>query len=321
MPSVAVVVEWDNARLSEIDRAKSMLSQLQKQVVELSPSLPQSLQLIVVFDCREVDERIVRDAVKESIDMNSWNVDVRIISTENLDYYRQKNFGVKQASADIIIFLDSDVIPEPGWLQGIMDAFRDPGVQIVSGSAYLTTESFYERAFAAFWIFPTRKDVATLTRHNNFYANNVAFRKEVIEQHPFPESDTFRGQCTELAKQLKTNGYILYLQGSSQVSHPPPNGISHFIQRAIGNGHDLLLVKRRKQYGFLRANPAASFFRFVRLTLLALLKIMRRRTKVGLSVIEILPAFMIAVSYHFLQFIGEIITFFSPSLIRKFVSI
>jgi hypothetical protein len=113
--------------------------------------------------------------------LDAWPAEVRIISTEGLEYVEQKNFGARQSNPDLIIFLGSDVIPEPGWLIGLLGAFRNPEVQVAGGNTYLSPEGLYGKAFALFWFFPMRVEGNGLRRTNGFWANNVAFRREFLE--------------------------------------------------------------------------------------------------------------------------------------------
>ncbi len=49
----------------------------------------------------------------------------------------------------------------------------------------------------------------------------------------FPVLPAQRRQCSALAQALQRDGYSIYRQSRSQVSHPPPNGLVHFIRRGL----------------------------------------------------------------------------------------
>jgi GT2 family glycosyltransferase len=46
---------------------------------------------------------------------------------------RQRNLGVREASGDVVVFLDDDVEVEPGLFAGLAEAYADPGVVGVTG--------------------------------------------------------------------------------------------------------------------------------------------------------------------------------------------
>jgi hypothetical protein len=234
-----------------------------------------------------------------------------------LTYYDQKNFGVKQTDADVILFVDSDVVPEEGWLGYLMDAMKDPSIQVVGGETYLATDSFIDRVYAGFWLFETKKPARGLYEARNFYANNVALRADLIRNNPFPTLDSYRGQCSALAQSLKKQGVKLMRDGRARVSHPPPSGFSHFLNRAICNGHDIMVLGKDKRYGWLRANPLAAAWRFVRDTVKAPPTILARRREANLGPAEMVSALGMAVAYNAAKLAGELAAFVSPAFVRR----
>src|SRR5687768_8738352 len=70
----------------------------------------------------------------------------------------QKNFGISQTDADVIVFVGSDVVPDQSWLTQLLAALERGDVDVVGGETYLTTDSFYERLCAAFWNFDVQRN-------------------------------------------------------------------------------------------------------------------------------------------------------------------
>src|SRR4051812_7314277 len=153
-PSFSIVVEWENARLSGAERAGRALRELISQVRELSADLVRPPQLIVLHEQQIVSRDVVERAVSKACGAEP-PCEVLIHATEGSDYYGQKNEGAQLASRRYVLFLDSDVIPEPGWLRSLVDSLR-PGVDVVGGDTYVETQSFFGRAFGLFWFFPVR---------------------------------------------------------------------------------------------------------------------------------------------------------------------
>ncbi len=318
---VAVIVEWDNARLSEVGRARDMLSRVGAQVAECARSTNATFDLFLIFDPEEVPRETPATVVSECLDAKAWPGRIELLEVHGLAYYDQKNFGVQQTDADVIVFVDSDVVPEEGWLPRLMEAMRDPSVQVVSGETYLATDSFIDRVFAGFWLFETKKPATGLYEARNFYANNVAIRGDLIRANPFPTLASYRGQCSALARSLRMQGVKLMRDSRAQVSHPPPEGISHFVNRAICHGHDIMVLGREKKFGWLNANPAAALWRLLRDVVRTTPTIVRRRRAAGLGVGEMLASFVVSIAYSVLKFAGELITFVSPSFVRRRFSI
>lgn len=81
---------------------------------------------VIVVDAGSTDGTI--DIVKE--------YNVRLYTTHIYNIGVQRNIGIKQASGEIIAFIDDDAIPEPDWLNQIVEAYNDPSVAAAGGKVY-----------------------------------------------------------------------------------------------------------------------------------------------------------------------------------------
>ena len=223
---------------------------------------------------------------------------MRLLASGGRPYYEQKNFGAANSSGDIVLFLDSDVVPEPGWLHSILATFANSEVSVVSGSTYVEPGSFYERAVALFWLFPLRSASNGVAKAQSFRANNVAFRRHVIVERGFPELPTFRGQCGLLARNLRDEGISIVRCIDARVSHPPPNGLRHFVSRAMASGHDDAIRDRLGGRKLLK--PALKDF--WRHMVNSTRRISRERHQVGLSPLGAVGAWWLALAYYLWKF-------------------
>ncbi len=323
MPSkVAIIVEWDNARLSEVDRAREMLRQLNEQTAQYATKTNARFDLMLVFDPEAIPREVPASIVDQCVDAATWPGEVRLLEARGLPYYEQKNFGVTHTDADVVFFVDSDVIPDDGWLALLMDALKDPDVSVVGGETYLTSDTLYEKLFAAFWQFETKQPAGgELRKVRGFYANNVAFRGDILRTHPFPKLEAFRGQCAMLGHSLRAEGIAIYRHSAARVSHPPPEGPSHFINRAICHGHDMMMIGKLKNHSWFRASPLGSVWRLFRDLMKTPARVSSRYRQAGLGAAGWMAAFMLAVSYYSLKFVGDLFAFFAPKTMRKVFSI
>lgn len=312
-PSFSAIVEWENARLSGAARATRMLRQLADQTRELSGSIAKRPELILLYEKGEVDPRTIEQAVSEAFG-DEAPLDVRYHATEGAHYYGQKNVGAELAKRDYLLFLDSDVVPEPGWLRALLGAIR-PGVEVVAGTTYVDPSSFFGRAFALFWFFPPRTTIGGLHEAKSFFANNVIMRRDLFLSYRFPDLLLYRGHCAALGAQLRQDGVRLFIQADARVSHPPPNP-QHFVHRALSEGHDLAVRARmtgngkelgaaelRRQLGNMRTRVANRL----------------KQLEVGRN--EIHAARMLATTYCVLRFAGQRWTARSPERAQKMLGI
>ena len=112
--------------------------------------------------------------------------DTSIEVKEGLDYYPLKNFGAGMASGDLLLFVDSDVLPDPGWLAHLVGSFARPDVAVVSGQTYVGAHGLVGRAFALGWSYELRDPSGGLVQGPKFSGNNVAFRTDVFRRTGFP---------------------------------------------------------------------------------------------------------------------------------------
>lgn len=325
--SLSIILEWDNVRLSEMSRAKAMLNELRNQIHQLKtisrqPSkgleflrhFEDPVELFITFNNEEIQEENVRKIVAEVLPaVDEKDMVIHFLGAPGLNYYQLKNFGAQHAKGTLIVLVDSDTIPDEDWLLNLISPFEDAQVAVVGGIQYIDSPaSVYSKTVALTWLFPLRAEDKKLVAMDSFWASNVAFRKEIFTRFPFPEhTDMARGGCALLATKLLQNGIPIYRSTGAQLRHPPPNGLRHFVMRGISHGRDRLLIVQRikdakpitiwQSFTFLTKNLARSVYR-----------ILHYRSKVGLSMIGVPASVVIAGTYYFLYFIGEMITHVSP---------
>jgi glycosyltransferase involved in cell wall biosynthesis len=336
---VSIVVEWDNARLSDLGRARAMYRSLVAQVHRRHASgprpraegvppnrrpgheaVPRVSEVLILYDALEIDPAVIEAVTVEPSTFLPPDVHLHVVATPGLGYYQLKNEGAKRATGDILVFLDSDVVPEPDWLDQLLDSFADPDVQIVGGNSYIEAASVYTRAFALFWFFPLRAPDGALEPALWFHANNLACRRAVFDAHPFPDEPRFRGQCSTLARTLRARGIPIHANPCARVAHPAPNGVAHFFWRALWEGHDHVVDER------LRALPRPggfhrSYWRFRANAIRAWRRVWGEAPRVGLSRAAAPVAVSIALAYYSLYLVGEVLTRLDGRIIgRRFVA-
>lgn len=307
LPSLSIVVEWENAKSSELDRARSMLVALADQTRRLSNRFPAAPELILVHDAEDSAAEdtlaVVRGAIGDFIG------EIRVLPCEGLDYYAQKNFGAGAAHNQVVLLADSDIIPEPDWLERLLTCLVEEKADVVCGATHLDTGAFYEKAFAGFWFFPMRSETPPRQRSEHFFANNVAFRREVLAAFPFPDLPLVRGSCRVLAGTLLDNGKVIMIEPAARVGHPPPNGLAHFVKRALCSGQDN--VHLQEEPGVLGAARRLKWQMVG-----ARRRIMSHRRELGLGALGAVGALLVAAGYFGLEFIGDLVTRVNPTLIR-----
>lgn len=326
--SVSVILEWENMAYAEQERPRQALAELKAQAAALFSAGPSSplkntlpirlsapLEVILPYNSDTVDEaeflRNVTDLITES-----ESLCVRLLAVSNGTYCRQKNEGAAVATGELIIFLDSDVTPEPNWLASFMRAFSDPRVQVAVGNTYVDISpcDAYSRSMALTWMFPLRDTEGGLRPSDWFYANNVAFRREILLSHPFPHTPGLKHHpAALLVRQLEQEGVTLWHVGDARGHHPAPNGIVHFCQRAIAAGR-----ARAFTHNSVALSSLADWIRRDVLEVGWYVKrIVREGAKVGMHWWQMPTAMGVTLAYHLLRSGGSLLTVAAPGLMRN----
>jgi glycosyltransferase involved in cell wall biosynthesis len=302
-----VIVEWENALFADAERPVEMLRKLRQQAAEVVHRRASgTFELLVVYDRAEFCGESL------AVEMNRWLgspdevLQWRLIAADEGGYYRSKDLGAKQASGELLLFLDSDVIPEEHWLERMFSAFDDPSVQIVAGSAYIEPADFIGKVFALTWFFPLRQESRPMESTATFFANNFALRKSLYIAHPFPElHGSSRGSCLLLASELARANISIWRLPGARVAHPAPNGARHLVKRGLAQGRDDVLRERANGIGILRRWLHTVLRLPVRLVLSAW-KVVTRFRGVGLKLVAVPAAVLTAWCYYLLCACGEL---------------
>ncbi len=319
--SVSIVIEWENARLAEAERSLQMLASLAVQLDELTHDSSLKAEIVLLFNPEAVDEPAIEAIINHVRPRSQWPARFRLLPSGELRYYEQKNHGVKNTSGDIIVFLDSDVVPEPGWLEKILAVFQKPEVGVVCGSTYVECTSFYAKALALFWFFPLRTQNDELEHVSMFFANNVAFRRDVICDNLFPDLETFRGQSRLLGKILQSKGIPIIRHNGARVSHPPPNGLRHFVNRAMCEGHDAgqrMIARRGRNFSKLTVRSLKTFRQKMRQSTH---RIACGYRAVHLSRAGAVGAWGLALAYNSLYLAGHLLSAVNPAIVPRYFPI
>ncbi len=307
--SVSVVIEWENVGLSGESRAAAMLQALATQLRE------QDADFEVIFVVNP-EEHALSDVEAIVARFFIQSEAVRFLSHAEHGYFAKKNAGAQAAENALLMFVDSDVIPEPGWLAGLVGAFADPEVDIVSGVTYMEVNGWYSRSMAAFWFFPPRPTESGLVPTRRVFANNIAFRRALFLANPFPELPEFRGHIGLMGKQLEQKGIAMYCQNGSRCSHPPPNGFWHFIKRAVAEGYDNFSRERRSQEGG-RVPLRSVYWSARNWSNKVGQNIAARKQQLGLTPWRLTIARLLAYAYIALMVLGELLSRLMPQTIKK----
>ena len=238
-PPVTIIIEWENAIDVEDDWAKRAMSSFQSELERNHNRMPAKPRVMYLYDQGAVKEETIRNVIKEVAPRLYELADVELVATPGLTYYKLKNHGVSRTTTPLVVMLDSDAGPQPGWLEGLLKPFADKDVMAVGGFTVLGHEDLLSKTMALSWIFNLPSERQKTTKRHKIHANNCAFRTEFFRQNPFPDlSGAFKKQCGFWLRDIEKRGIKWVRTADAMTIHAPHPGGKFLAWRAWTTGLD-----------------------------------------------------------------------------------
>lgn len=121
--------------------------------------------------------------------INGFSCKLVEIRKSEFSFGRSLNYGCKEASGDMLVFISAHCIPKnDDWLKKLVEQFKDPEVALCYGRqiGYKSSKFSEHQVFEKY--FPPKK----IDEQGGFFCNNAnsAIRRSLWEQRPFDEELT-----------------------------------------------------------------------------------------------------------------------------------
>jgi hypothetical protein len=178
---------------------------------------------------------------------------LQIAYTDKILQYDMKSEAAYLGTADIVILLDGDCAPVPGWLRALVETFQaHPEAGVVSGRTVYEGKTFLERACG---VLGRAYVECRALRTEHISNNNAGFRREVLRDHPLPsEAGPFSSKLH--ADAIQRAGWHLLFDPRASATH------------AFDGWEMEKDIRRNMGYGFIKVrqlNPDLPFGRLVQL--------------------------------------------------------
>lgn len=254
------------ARLSIVIPARDRERELDATLTALRKVAPDGCEIVVVDDGS-------RDATAEVARRHGCRV---VRHETNRGAAAARNAGAREATAPLLLFVDSDVLVPAGVVEEVLRVFEDPATQAVSGllapdSLHGNFASQYDALYMhyQYWTHPPEFHV--------FYTSCAAIRRDLFLAHGgFDENYKGAGiEDMEFGQRLRRAGVSLRLHKSLQVAHAHPFRLGELLLKnrrtAAGTLKIMLRNRGRKEKSARMVAPQWGFLAGIPLTGLAAL--------------------------------------------------
>ena len=161
---------------------------------------------------------------------------VRYVRQENRGPAAARNRGARIARGDVIAFTDADCVPEPDWIEGLVNRFDHTTVGVGGTYGIRNDSSLLARLI--------HEEI--VVRHKNFRDTvdflgsfNVAYKKDAFEAAGgFDESFTFASaEDNDLAYRLQDAGGLLRFVPGARVAHYHPTKLRPYLKTQLRHGY------------------------------------------------------------------------------------
>ena len=163
------------------------------------------------------------------------------------DSSRKKNLGWQTARADMVVFIDDDVVMAPDWLERLMEPFADPEIGWVSGPALVPDDiSPMARlagttlaSIAAGYVaerYTSGRSAPRPAKWSRLIGCNMAWRKSVLQETDGFSADFWPGEEMKASHDAAARGRRFVFHPGAPLWHYPRTSLWRFVKQVYGYG-------------------------------------------------------------------------------------
>lgn len=166
---------------------------------------------------------------------------------ENAGAAAARNRGWRQASSDLIVFIDDDCIPTEGWPWDLLAHFEDETVGGVGGAIVSRSNGTMDRFIEVERLVDHGRDLGDTADY--LVTANAAYRRSVLQEAggfdaEFPGA---AGEDVDLAWRVRAAGWRL-VRSSCAVEHHQRSSLRDILSTYRKHGRSRVLLDRRHRF-------------------------------------------------------------------------
>lgn len=158
---------------------------------------------------------------------------IRVIKNKHHGPAFQRNFGAKKAKGGILLFTDSDCIPEKDWIKNMVKPFENPGVVGVSGTYKTLNKKSFMARFSGYEIKKSHLGMQKQESIDFIGTFSAGYRKNIFMKFGgfSTKFKTSSGEDPELSYRIAKSGLKMVFQQTAVVAHPHPATLWKYLKQ------------------------------------------------------------------------------------------
>jgi len=194
------------------------------------------------FDVVLVENDAFRDAVPS--DLKTIIPNLKIFFSPCTRSAELKDYGVSLTSSPFVAVLEADCVLNVEWLRVLVEVLRQyPYVAAVSGKTIYGTSNLWQRSFSL--LDRAYMDLGHLGLTKNLSNNSALYRRELLEQYPYPQAGSPFVSASLRLKDIGRNGHVLFFEPRAVVIHAFGWKLEQDLRRNIGFLHMTMVAKKQ----------------------------------------------------------------------------
>lgn len=190
--SIAIVVKNDRG--------------LKNTLMHLEPQVKGKAEVVVI----DASDTVKLDDIKQQFNWVQWHYFVNTTG-KRFTIPEQRNMAIKQASGDVIIFVDANCMPQKGWFTAMREAFENDKHQVVAGMVVSEgKKSTYDEGYE------TRKDGGVLDEAGGA---NLAVTKKILTKLGGFDTNMTYGEDVDMTWRITDAGHKIVFKKDAIISH------------------------------------------------------------------------------------------------------
>lgn len=169
----------------------------------------------------------------------------RLVTTgQPLGISAARNLGVRESSGDYVLFLDSDCIPQPGWLDVLISQVQ--GDRVAVSAAIKIVSDHYVRLAGNVASFHEFTSALPSSKRPYLATFSLAVPRDCFEQIGWFDESLSRGEDLDFTIRLRKAGYTLWFDSRAVVIHRPTRtSVLSLMRHAYQSGANSIRVRQR----------------------------------------------------------------------------